>query len=133
MKGYRLVILFVALSFTGYSQKGYELGGLIVVSNYIGDINPNFSLGEKDSEVDSILIQHKSGLTILNEIKPIFPQINGCIYSESLCYHDTLDLPKMIPVVILSIKSEIKKDDKVKINNWLIQRLKNNDVKIYYE
>ena len=44
MKGYRLVILFVALSFTGYSQKGYELGGLIGVSNYIGDINPNFSL-----------------------------------------------------------------------------------------
>ena len=31
------------------------------------------------------------------------------------------------------INQMIKKDDKVKINNWLIQRLKNNDVKIYYE
>lgn len=44
MKGFSLLVLFVALSFAGYSQKGYELGGLIGISNYIGDINPNFSL-----------------------------------------------------------------------------------------
>ena len=72
-------------------------------------------------------------MTILNEIKPIFPQINGCIYSESLNFHDTLDSPQMTPVVILSIKSNIQEADKKKINNWLRQRLKNDNVKIYYE
>ena len=44
MKGFSLLVLFIALSFAGYSQKGYELGGMIGISNYIGDINPNFSL-----------------------------------------------------------------------------------------
>lgn len=44
MKGFSLLVLFVVLSFAGYSQKGYELGGLIGVTNYMGDINPNFSL-----------------------------------------------------------------------------------------
>lgn len=122
------ILVEQGLTFSDMDEKNVEL---IKLKEQV--INLNFSLSEKDSEIDSILIQQRFGLTILNEIKPIFPQINGCIYSESLCYHDTLDLPKMIPVVILSIKSEIKKDDKVKINNWLIQRLKNNDVKIYYE
>ncbi len=122
------ILVEQGLTFSDMDEKNVEL---IKLKEQV--INLNFSLSEKDSEIDSILIQQKFGLTILNEIKPIFPQINGCIYSESLCYHDTLDLPKMIPVVILSIKSEIKTDDKVKINNWLIQRLKNNDVKIYYE
>lgn len=122
------ILVEQGLTFSDMDEKNVEL---IKLKEQL--VNLNFSLRAKDSEIDSILIQQKFGLTILNEIKPIFPQINGCIYSESLCYHDTLDLPKMIPVVILSIKSEIKKDDKVKINNWLIQRLKNNDVKIYYE
>lgn len=44
MKGYSLLVLFVAISLAGYSQKGYELGGMIGITNYIGDINPNFSL-----------------------------------------------------------------------------------------
>jgi hypothetical protein len=44
MKGYIVLVLCIALSFTGYSQKGYEIGGMIGISNYIGEINPNFSL-----------------------------------------------------------------------------------------
>ena len=93
------ILVEQGLTFSDMDEKNVEL---IKLKEQV--INLNFSLSEKDSEIDSILIQQKFGLTILNEIKPIFPQINGCIYSESLCYHDTLDLPKMIPVVILSIK-----------------------------
>lgn len=96
-------------------------------------INLNTSLSKKNLEIDSILAQQKFGLTILNEIKTIFSQINGCIYSESLSFHDTLDLPKITPVLILSIKSNVQEADKMKINNWLRQRLNNNDVKIYFE
>lgn len=96
-------------------------------------INLNSSLSKKNSEIEGILSQQKFGLTILNEIKPIFPQIKGCIYSESLNYHDTLKLPKKISVVILSSISNIQEADKLKIHNWLNQRLKNNEVKIYYE
>ena len=44
MKGYILPVLFIGLSFTSFSQKGFEVGGFIGVSNYIGDINPYYSL-----------------------------------------------------------------------------------------
>ena len=79
------ILVEQGLTFSDMDEKNVEL---IKLKEQV--INLNFSLSEKDSEIDSILIQQKFGLTILNEIKPIFPQINGCIYSESLCYHDTL-------------------------------------------
>ncbi len=44
MKGYILLVLLVVVSCTGYSQKGYEIGGMIGASNYYGEINPDFSL-----------------------------------------------------------------------------------------
>lgn len=44
MKGLSLLVLLVAFSLRGYGQKGYELGGFVGISNYIGEINPNFSL-----------------------------------------------------------------------------------------
>ncbi len=44
MKGYCLLFLLLTLSLQGFSQKGYEFGGFLGVSNYIGDINPDFSL-----------------------------------------------------------------------------------------
>ncbi len=95
--------------------------------------NLNTLLAKKDSEIDSILNKQKMGLEILNEVRTIFPQINGCLYSESLNYIDSLEAPQSIPVVILSTDRKIRNDDKIKINNWLRQKLKNDNVKIYYE
>lgn len=96
-------------------------------------INLNASLNKKNTEIDSIMNQQKLGLTLLNEIKPIFSQINGCINSESLNFLDDLDSPQVTPIVILSAKSDTQAADKMKISNWLKQRLKNDNVKIYYE
>jgi len=96
-------------------------------------VNLNTSLNKKNSEIDSIISRQKFGLTILTEIKTIFPQIKGCIYSESLNFNDTLKSPRMTPIVILSSESKIQEDNKIKINNWLRQRLKKKNVKIYYE
>jgi hypothetical protein len=96
-------------------------------------VNLNTSLNKKNSEIDSIMSRQKFGLTILTEIKTIFPQIKGCIYSESLNFNDTLKTPRMTPIVILSSESRIQEVDKKKINNWLGQRLKKKYVKIYFE
>ncbi len=95
--------------------------------------NLNNLLNKKNSEIDSLLGRQKFGQTILNEIKAIFPQINGCLYSESINYHDTVKTPQTIPVVILSTSSRIQDADKIKINEWLKQRLKTENLKIYYE
>ena len=65
MKGYSLLILFVALSFTGFSQKGYELGVFAGISNYIGDINPNFSLKTPGPTLGAIARYNFNGRTSL--------------------------------------------------------------------
>ena len=96
-------------------------------------ISLNSLLSKKNSEIDSILNHQKFGKLILNEIKAIYPQINSCIYSESSNYNDTVQSPQLTPIVILSFKSPLQDADKQKIRNWLIQRLKNNAVKVYYE
>ena len=44
MKGHILLFFLLTVSIQVYSQKGYEIGGFIGISNYIGDINPDFSL-----------------------------------------------------------------------------------------
>lgn len=122
------ILIEQGLAFSNMDDKNIEIFKMKEQVN-----NLNTLLNKKNIEIDSLMSQQKFGLTILNEIKAIFPQINGCIYSESLNYHDTLKLPEMTPVVILSIKSGIRDADKEKINNWLRQRLQDDNVKIYYE
>lgn len=93
----------------------------------------NNLLSKKNSELDSIVSHQKFGQSIFNEIKAIYPQITGCIYAESSSFSDTLQSALPIPVVILSFKSSLRDADKQKIRSWLVQRLKNNTVKVYYE
>lgn len=93
----------------------------------------NNLLSKKNSELDSIVSHQKFGQSIFNEIKAIYPQITGCIYAESSSFSDTLQSALPIPVVILSFKSSLRNADKQKIRSWLVQRLKNNAVKVYYE
>jgi len=96
-------------------------------------INLNATLTKKNAEIDNFLNQQRFGRILLNEIKTIYPQIKGCSYSESLIYHDTLSVPLKISVIILSVKKRLPTADKTKINNWFIQRLKKEKVKVLYE
>lgn len=96
-------------------------------------INLNFSLNKKNFKIDSILNQQKFGETLLKEIITIFPQIEGCLFTESFFFYDNVKTPNRTPVVILSLRSNIRDADKRKINNWFRQRLKSENLKIYYE
>ena len=96
-------------------------------------MNLNEQLNQKNHKIDSMSNQNKFGLILLNEIKTIYPQIQGCYYSESLLYHDKFLSPVNTTVIILSLKTQINNDVKNKINNWFMQRLNNNNLKIFYE
>ncbi len=122
------ILIEQGLTFNNFDEKNIEL---IKLKEEI--FNLKNSLNKKKSQIDSIFSHQKFGLTILNEIKPIFPQITGCYYSESFYFQDTLNSPQIIPVVLLKAKSQFDEADKTKINNWLKQRLKKEHVKIYYE
>lgn len=96
-------------------------------------VNLSELLNNKNSKIDSIIMKQQFGIEILNEIKPIFPQINSCLYAESLNFSDTLKSTQIIPIVIVSSETKIQDADRTKINNWLKQKTKNNNVKIFYE
>jgi uncharacterized hydrophobic protein (TIGR00271 family) len=122
------IIIQQGLTFSNFDDTNIELFKL---QEQIIDLNT--LLSRKNSEIDSILNKQEFGLEILNEIRTIFPKINGCIYSESLYFNETLKSPQITPIVILSAESTIGAADKMKIDNWLRQKVKNINVKIYYE
>lgn len=93
----------------------------------------NALLSDKNAEIDSIVNQQKFGKIILNEIKTIFPQINGCLYAESLSFRDSVETSQATSVVIFTVKSLLPDDDKLKLSQWIKQRMKNENVELYYE
>jgi len=95
-------------------------------------VNLNLLLHKREVEKDSILQKQKFGLTLLNELKPFYPQIKGCSYSETFLYHDTLSAPVKASIITFSTATNLKAADKSKINNWIRQRLQNQEVRIFY-
>lgn len=91
------------------------------------------TLNKKNADFDSLQNQQKFGQILFSEIKTIYPQINGCSYSESTIYHDTLSSQLKTSIVVLSVKNKIPTADKIKIHNWIKQRLKQEEVKVFYE
>lgn len=122
------VVIEQGLAFSSMEDKNIELYKL---NEQISNLT--LSLHKKNSEMDSILNQQKFGQLLLNEIQTIYPQIRGCLYSESYVFHDTLSSPLKTPVVILSVEADMGDSDRSKVNNWIRQRLKKDWVKIYYE
>lgn len=96
-------------------------------------VNLNTDLNNKNREIDSILSHQKFGLLLLKEISALYPQIQGCYYSESVFYRNKLSNPIQLPVVVLSVKVNISSAEKIKIINWLRVRLQSAEVKVFYE
>lgn len=96
-------------------------------------ISLNSALIKSNEAVDSLLQQPSFGKVLLNEIKTIYPQIDGCSYSESMIYNDTLAVPLKTSIITLSTKRKLLAADKTKINNWCKKRLNKNAIKLYFE
>ncbi len=95
--------------------------------------NLNISLSKKNLEIEGMLKKQEVGLTILNEIKPIFPQIVGCRYTESLHYRDSSSPPEAISTVFFTLNAKLNEADRTRIVNWVKQRVNKDDVVVYFE
>jgi len=95
-------------------------------------ISLNSTLNKKNSVIDSLLNQQRFGQILFNEIKTIYPQIKRCSYSESIIYQDN-SVPLNTSIIFLTVNKKIPTADETKINNWFKQRLKKEEVKIFYE
>lgn len=93
----------------------------------------NMLLNEKQKQQDSIKNKSSLGKQLLLEIKPIYPQVVSCSYSETLEYGSN-GKPEKTVVVVFSIKgSPINLSDKRKINEWLKKRINQKEVKTYFD
>lgn len=96
-----------------------------------------FALRQRENQIDSILNIPMTGERILKEIKPLYPQIQGCAYAETHSFtfekDSLMQSPKVPLVVFKAPRNSLRISDKRKIEEWLRSRLNNENVKVLFE
>lgn len=107
--------------FTNQKEKlQSELDGLKQVLSY------------KNRELDSLKATPDLGKQILNEIRPLYPEIHACLYSRTKFYVDSTENYTAMQLVVFETDSTLSSLDKQKINQWLQKRLPNGDVRVKF-
>lgn len=93
----------------------------------------NRVIREKDEYIDSTFQVRFTGRQILEEIKPLYPQIVSCAFADTYIF-DVSDKPLEVSMVIFGITGDpLKEPDQLKIEAWLRSRLQNDRVRVYFE
>lgn len=97
--------------------------------------NLKLELKEKDAAMGNLFKKNEVGETILKEINALFPQIEGCIYAETLQFSGKASGATQIAIVLFTLKREqsITLAEQEKIENWLKTKVSLNNIKILYE
>lgn len=97
--------------------------------------NLKLELKEKDAAMGNLIKKNEVGETILKEINALFPQIEGCIYAETLQFSGKASGATPIAIVLFTLKREqsITLAEQDKIENWLKTKVSLNNIKILYE
>lgn len=95
-----------------------------------------FALKQSENRIDSIRNIPALGEKLLAEIKTLYPQINGCSYTETFSYftrEDSVIRTNRTPLVIFSLsRNSLRPADKSKIEEWLKNRLDRAEVVSYF-
>ena len=96
-----------------------------------------FALRQRENQIDSILNISMTGERILKEIKPLYPQIQGCAYAETHSFtfdKDSLTQSPKVPLVVFKApRNSLRTGDKRKIEEWLRNRLDNEGVNVLFD
>ncbi len=122
------ILIEQGLTFSQVEEKNLDM---LKLKEQIASLN--LLLEKKNAEIDSLSQKSKLGAQLLDEIKVIFPQVTGCLYTDAYMYKNTEKTPLNMPLMVLSTKTILNNGDKTKIHNWLKKRLNNDNVKVYYE
>jgi hypothetical protein len=94
----------------------------------------NAALQRNAKKQDSLRQISYTGFKLLNELKPLFPQITGCLYTEPWLFSDsTGTTPRQISYVLLSSSRQFNLSEREKIESWLKVRLQNERLHVIYE
>jgi len=90
-------------------------------------------LDNSQNKIDSLSNQTMLGKQLLGEIKALYPSIETCTYSEGLEYGAKNNQSKKVFMVSFSSQNKLAASDKDKIEDWLKNRIKSDNVKTYFE
>jgi uncharacterized hydrophobic protein (TIGR00271 family) len=94
----------------------------------------NAALQANIRQQDSLRQVQYTGLKLLNELKPLFPQIRSCLYAEPWLFSDSTGTrPLQQSYVLLSSASSLNRADRLKIERWLKARLQNDSLRVVFE
>jgi uncharacterized hydrophobic protein (TIGR00271 family) len=95
----------------------------------------NLLLVESEKVMEKNARQAALGGQLLSEIKPLYPQIVACTYSESSTFDLGAENPGKVEVIVFKIKKRgsLKAADRKKINHWLESRTEKREIKVFYE
>jgi uncharacterized hydrophobic protein (TIGR00271 family) len=94
----------------------------------------NLLLQEKELALDSLSYQRDTGKSLLKEIQSIYSEIKSCIVVENAKNFSATNEIENSAVVIFSTNGQaVSEDQKEKIKNWLIARIQNPEIKVFYE
>ncbi len=81
---------------------------------------------------DSINARIQIGKQLLSEIKPLYPGITSCSFSETEIYSDTT--PEKTAIITFSAAAKaLKPNDRGKITEWIRSRVNNEKARVYFE
>lgn len=114
-------------SFTDLSKTTSEM------DNLKGEITRlNLLLQQKDESQKKVAEKASFGNQLLAEIKPLFPQLISCSYTEAPVVIPPATSPVIIPVIIFFNDTAISVADRKKIESWLTKRLNQEKVFVIF-
>lgn len=91
-------------------------------------------VNQKNELIDSLRNVPKQGEQLLDEISVLFPAITGCSFFKSNFFYAGKNTSAPITMIVFTTKKQgVSSADKNKITKWLSAKLKDNNIKIYYE
>lgn len=83
--------------------------------------------------LDSLRVQKSTGLQLLRELKPLYPEISGCFFADSYQFADSTGAqPVSRTCVLVSSLKPLDRSSKEKIREWLKIRLKNPGILVVF-
>lgn len=94
----------------------------------------NAALQTSIRQQDSLRQVRYTGLKLLRELKPLFPEITSCLYAEPWLFSDSTGAkPQQRSYVLLSASKPVNRTDRAKVERWLKARLQNDSLRVVFE
>ncbi|MFA5323577.1 MAG: DUF389 domain-containing protein [Smithella sp.] len=94
----------------------------------------NLLLMEAEKAKETTSRRAALGRQLLAEIKPLYPQIMACTYSEASTFDIGAESPEKANVIVFRIKKgSLGNTDRKKIYHWMVSRMEDKKIKVFYE